>query len=469
MGPGITAAGDPRVTRLGRVLRRTKLDELPQLWNVVRGEMALVGPRPEDPRYVDLTDPLHAAVFGARPGITGPDRAGVSRRGADPRRGGRSWPDRTAATSRRTRTSTERIARSSSRPSSRSTREYLGGAPPGATWGSSAGPSDRCSGAPPARRLERMPALGGVRGRHLFIVDLLVIGALDRRRDAAALRLAPIRARTRSSTSPPPCSRSSSGRPSTSLGGLYSRAWAYASVGELARIFFVVAIGSIVGDRRLLSAARPARGRRHESRRSGGSRARSSSSRACSRSPAWAARGSSSAHRPNGKGGGPAIRTVGARRAARTAPRRCRRSCTAPATSARRSCARSARPATGSACASSACSTTTARSGTRCCGAARSWAHLSELAEIARVDGARRLLIAIPTGVGRGRPASRRGRDAARPRDPDRAGPRRAGLGTPRRGRDPRGRGHRPPPPRAGRRSNETRTPRATRRDGRCS
>jgi lipopolysaccharide/colanic/teichoic acid biosynthesis glycosyltransferase len=71
-GPGITAAGDPRVTRLGRLLRRTKLDELPQLWNVVRGDMALVGPRPEDPRYVDLADPLHATVFGALPGITGP-------------------------------------------------------------------------------------------------------------------------------------------------------------------------------------------------------------------------------------------------------------------------------------------------------------------------------------------------------------------------------------------------------------
>jgi len=71
-GPGITAAGDARVTRLGRLLRRTKLDELPQLWNVVRGDMALVGPRPEDPRYVDWTDPLHAHVFGALPGITGP-------------------------------------------------------------------------------------------------------------------------------------------------------------------------------------------------------------------------------------------------------------------------------------------------------------------------------------------------------------------------------------------------------------
>src|SRR3954447_18743846 len=71
-GPGITAAGDARVTSLGRFMRRTKLDELPQLWDVVRGEMALVGPRPEDPRYVDLTVPLHRTVFSARPGITGP-------------------------------------------------------------------------------------------------------------------------------------------------------------------------------------------------------------------------------------------------------------------------------------------------------------------------------------------------------------------------------------------------------------
>lgn len=71
-GPAITAIGDRRVTRVGRILRRTKLDELPQLWNVVRGDMALVGPRPEDPRYVDQTDPLHAQVFGALPGLTGP-------------------------------------------------------------------------------------------------------------------------------------------------------------------------------------------------------------------------------------------------------------------------------------------------------------------------------------------------------------------------------------------------------------
>jgi lipopolysaccharide/colanic/teichoic acid biosynthesis glycosyltransferase len=71
-GLGVTASGDPRVTTLGRLLRPSKLDELPQLWNVVRGDMGLVGPRPEDPRFIDWDDPLHRLVFSARPGITGP-------------------------------------------------------------------------------------------------------------------------------------------------------------------------------------------------------------------------------------------------------------------------------------------------------------------------------------------------------------------------------------------------------------
>lgn len=70
-GPAITTGTDPRITRMGRLLRAARLDELPQLWNVVVGDMRLVGPRPEDPRYVDLADPLHQRVFTARPGITG--------------------------------------------------------------------------------------------------------------------------------------------------------------------------------------------------------------------------------------------------------------------------------------------------------------------------------------------------------------------------------------------------------------
>ncbi|NLC59094.1 MAG: sugar transferase, partial [Armatimonadetes bacterium] len=69
-GPGITASGDPRVTRSGRFLRKTKLDELPQLVNVLRGEMSLVGPRPEDPRYVARYTPAQRRILSVRPGIT---------------------------------------------------------------------------------------------------------------------------------------------------------------------------------------------------------------------------------------------------------------------------------------------------------------------------------------------------------------------------------------------------------------
>jgi lipopolysaccharide/colanic/teichoic acid biosynthesis glycosyltransferase len=70
-GLGLTGAADPRVTRVGRILRGTRLDELPQLWHVAAGRMRLVGPRPEDPAYVDLSDPLQREVFTAKPGITG--------------------------------------------------------------------------------------------------------------------------------------------------------------------------------------------------------------------------------------------------------------------------------------------------------------------------------------------------------------------------------------------------------------
>ena len=71
VGGPLTQRDDPRVTRVGRFLRRFKIDELPQLWNVVRGDMSLVGPRPEDPSFVDWSNPMHAAVFMSRPGITG--------------------------------------------------------------------------------------------------------------------------------------------------------------------------------------------------------------------------------------------------------------------------------------------------------------------------------------------------------------------------------------------------------------
>ena len=69
-GPSITASGDARVTGFGAILRRFKIDEFPQLWNVLRGEMSLVGPRPELPQYVLNYTPEQRLVLSVRPGIT---------------------------------------------------------------------------------------------------------------------------------------------------------------------------------------------------------------------------------------------------------------------------------------------------------------------------------------------------------------------------------------------------------------
>lgn len=70
LGLSVTKDGDPRITRIGRFLRKSKLDELPQLWNVLKGEMSFVGPRPEVPRYVACYNDPQKTVLTLRPGIT---------------------------------------------------------------------------------------------------------------------------------------------------------------------------------------------------------------------------------------------------------------------------------------------------------------------------------------------------------------------------------------------------------------
>ena len=92
-GPAITIGQDPRITRVGAWLRRTKLDELPQLIDVLCGHMSLVGPRPEVPQYVALYPAdLRERVLSVRPGITDPvslklaDEARVLAASADPER-----------------------------------------------------------------------------------------------------------------------------------------------------------------------------------------------------------------------------------------------------------------------------------------------------------------------------------------------------------------------------------------------
>ena len=92
-GPEITTDGDSRITPIGRLLRRTKLDELPQLLNVLAGDMSLVGPRPEVPKYVELFHKDYELVLSVRPGITDyaaieyRDEESVLKRFADPEKG----------------------------------------------------------------------------------------------------------------------------------------------------------------------------------------------------------------------------------------------------------------------------------------------------------------------------------------------------------------------------------------------
>jgi lipopolysaccharide/colanic/teichoic acid biosynthesis glycosyltransferase len=81
-GAGVTLAQDERLTRVGAWLARTKLDELPQLWHVLRGEMSLVGPRPESPDCVCRYAPDYALILSVRPGITGYTQLAFAREGA---------------------------------------------------------------------------------------------------------------------------------------------------------------------------------------------------------------------------------------------------------------------------------------------------------------------------------------------------------------------------------------------------
>ncbi len=93
-GPPLTVGADGRITRAGHWLRRTKIDELPQLFNVLLGQMSLVGPRPEVPRYVArYPDDLRTLVLSVRPGIT--DRASIEFRDESTLLGQSSDPERT--------------------------------------------------------------------------------------------------------------------------------------------------------------------------------------------------------------------------------------------------------------------------------------------------------------------------------------------------------------------------------------
>ena len=88
-GGGLTTKNDSRVTPMGSFLRRRKLDELPQLFNVLVGDMSFVGPRPEDPRYVEIYTAEQRRVLSTRPGITSP--ASIKFRNEETLLGGDNW------------------------------------------------------------------------------------------------------------------------------------------------------------------------------------------------------------------------------------------------------------------------------------------------------------------------------------------------------------------------------------------
>ena len=70
VGPSVTSGDDPRITKVGKIIRRTKIDELPQLLNVLKGDMSLVGPRPEVMKFVEQKKEAYKKVLSVKPGIT---------------------------------------------------------------------------------------------------------------------------------------------------------------------------------------------------------------------------------------------------------------------------------------------------------------------------------------------------------------------------------------------------------------
>jgi lipopolysaccharide/colanic/teichoic acid biosynthesis glycosyltransferase len=98
----VTTASDARITRSGRFFRKTKIDELPQLWNILKGEMSFVGPRPDVPGFADRLEGEERVVLSVRPGITGPatlkyrNEEEILANQEDPERYNREviWPDK---------------------------------------------------------------------------------------------------------------------------------------------------------------------------------------------------------------------------------------------------------------------------------------------------------------------------------------------------------------------------------------